>query len=263
MIVVAEPDGSLLVVRQDEHAELAAQMARCWRRPVCLPEGVWERFLRAVRQHDAGWKMCERFPALDPATGSPYDFIRLPTMQHTAIWRRSIDLAEQTDAYVALLVAQHARYLYTTHARETDPQEQRQVQIFLNETAARIDGYIRKLEAGSQEDRQACEPHNLAVAARLLRAFDYASLSLLGAVPWTGLCEKLRFGDQEANLRVRRLPDQPMYLRVEPWPFESERVNLRARAQRLKRTQFADSADLVESLSGAQAVELEWTFLPG
>ena len=55
MIVVDEPDGSLLLVRQPHHAAMSAQIAAAWRRPAALSPGVWQRLLEAVRVHDDGW----------------------------------------------------------------------------------------------------------------------------------------------------------------------------------------------------------------
>ncbi len=179
MIVVDQPDGSLLLVRQRDHAAASGLIAQAWRRPTLVASQTWDRQIEAVRRHDDGWSAAEQSPLLDP-DGRPFDFKSIPTPQHVALWRRSIELAAQDDPYVALLIAQHARWLYTTVGQDRI-EDQRTAQRFADETAARIDGFIEQLSTGSQAERAAVSPRGLGTARVLVAFFDALSLALVGA----------------------------------------------------------------------------------
>jgi len=92
MILVEEKgrSGSLLVIRQTDHAFLAAFFARAWgneRFSKPQPNGS---FCLAVAEHDNGWSDWELQPTVDPKTHLPYSFMSIPTETHVAIYHRGI-----------------------------------------------------------------------------------------------------------------------------------------------------------------------------
>ena len=97
MIVIDEPAGTLLCVRQPDHATTCAAMAQHWRWEGLLPAAMWPRVLTSLRVHDDWWKGVEDLLSLD-AQGRPMDFLSMPTRLHVDIWRRSIELAANDDA---------------------------------------------------------------------------------------------------------------------------------------------------------------------
>ena len=257
MIVIHEPDNSLLLVWQRDHAASSAAMAEAWRRPQVLEPTMWRRFIEAVRRHDDGWTESEKAPILDDA-GSPLDFKSIPTPHHVAVWRCGIDQAAAEDAYAALLVAQHARWLYTHFGQDTI-EDRALAQKLTNELAMRIDTSIRNLSSGSNPERSAVEPRNLATASRLLSFFDQWSLVLIGALPDLESDLALPYAQTTANLSIQRCGDD---VSIEPWPFENGPWTLTTMATRLRQSNFADPDALLQSIAAEPCTDLTWSIRP-
>ncbi len=253
-MIVLERDNTLLLIRQPDHAAMAAAMARAWRRPTMLPAGMWDRFIDAVRRHDDGWIAAEQKPALD-ADGRPFDFKRIPSDQHLSIWRRSVDLASRDDAYACLLVAHHARYLYT-HTTIGNDDNPAAAQGFINELAVRIVRCTEPLELGDADEQAAIAPRAVNVARRLLTAFDWLSLALLGALPHGSHTEALAFGDVEATPAVAPTAHGAA---LSPWPFEPASLSVECPAVTIAASRHTTPKSLADAVAGAAPQMLRFT----
>ena len=256
MIVIEESDGSLLLVRQPDHAIACARIARAWHRPKMLAGEMWSRLIAAVRRHDDGWIVAEKRLMLDEAS-RPFDFKSIPTATHAAVWRRSVDLGEG-DPYVALLIAQHARWLYTTFAKGKIDQ-QRIAQELCTDLVMRIDGLLEQLSAGSPREQAAVEPHALEASRALLSFFDALSLVLIGSLPPISKSESVAYADQNTSLTIE-LRNGTVH--VHPWPFEADQWRLETTAMRLTQSAFADSEDLARHIAVNAPTQLAWTLQP-
>ena len=259
MLVVEEPTGVLVLIRQTDHAVTCAQLAQAWRPPAAVPASLWQVLLDTMSRHDDGWCETERRPLLDD-DGRPVDFKAMPAEQHVAIWRRSVAAAQRDDPFAALLVALHARLLYTTIA-PPEPDDLPCAQALIDELTGVIDDSIRQLSAGDADRRRAVEPGNLQAAQRLFAFFDALPLALAGAIGWIGQTAPLAFGDRESVLRLVR--DGGSAVRVEPWPFAPAQVTLSAAAYRATPSRFDSSADLAQHLAQSAPTELTWAMIPG
>jgi hypothetical protein len=257
MIIRPRGKGFLLVCQPD-HAGLSARIAGGWRRPDRFPEAIWARFLEAVRRHDDGWILEEESPTLDPS-GRPYDFKSLPTAVHVEVWRRSVDLAQAEDPYLALLIAQHGRWLYTEFQAKPGPLDQERAQGFIVEMDRAVEANAARLRAGSVEERSAVEPAALLAARRLLSFFDGLSLRLLGAIR-LDRTEPLPFGREETVLTVR---GEGKEVELSPWPFAAPRVELEARRLTIEAERFGSPRELAEAMARAPLERPRWTFRGG
>ena len=262
MIVVDGPNNSLLLVRQPDHAAACAALAAAWRQPAGIEAGMWSRFVQALRRHDDGWREAERSPPLD-GHGRPCDFKTIETARHVRIWRSSVEGAGD-DAYAALLIALHARWLYT-HVEQDNLEAKRQAQAFVDQITLRVDELIEQLSAGSQAERDAVQPHILSAARQLFSFFDALSLALIGAVGWFERSEKLVFADRTVELTVgpQHCPPCGGRLHLDPWPMSVAQVLLTTRATRLDRRSFGGESELSESIGRAGDTELTWRLTPG
>lgn len=231
-------------MRQPDHAAMSERIARAWPAPSGFAPAMWERFLSAVRRHDDGWRREEERPTLDPE-GGPYDFKRLPARIHAAVWRRSVELAERDDPYLALIIAQHGRWL---EGEDHDSRE------FIEEMDRAIERNRARLAAGRSEERAGVEPEAMLVARRLLSFFDAFSLFLLGAVPMEET-EPLRRGAAESSLRIRKGKEA---LQVQPWPFEVPALRLEVEAARLEATRFRSPEEFAEARDRAPRERLRF-----
>lgn len=105
----------------------------------------------------------------------------------------SVSSAIGTWIRIALLIAQHARWLYTHVGQET-VEDQRRAQAFTDELGQWIDGCIEQLTGGQSDEQAAVDPDALGAARSLLAFFDQASLSLIGALPAIDRTDPLWFG---------------------------------------------------------------------
>jgi len=257
LIVIEESDGPLLLVRQPDHAAACARIAMAWRRPQMISAEMWSRLIAGVRRHDDGWITAEQQPMLDKA-GHPFDFKSIPMAMHVVVWRRSIDHIAN-DPYAALLIAQHARWLYTHFSSANVIEQQRIAQVFCDELTGRIDGYLDQLTSGSPRERTAVEPHALEAARALLSFFDALSLVLIGSLPHFTESEVLAFADATTSLTIEVCKDS---VRIHPWPFEANTWRLKTTATRLPHCTFEDSKDLARHMALHAPIQLEWTLQP-
>ena len=254
MIVLDEPGGGLLVVRQADHAAASAQLAAAWQRPALLPAGVWLRFLWAVCHHDDGWKDAEARPALD-ARGYPLSFKSLPEPQHVAVWQRSIDLAQAHDTYAGLLVALHARWLYTHMPAKTTLKNGAAVARFLQNTNAWVDRGLASMVSQGPGDRIAVEPRSLEVARALFLFFDWLSLLLAGALGSDPRTESLAFGPEASPLSIHFDGSQ---LDIQPWPFRIHDFHTHMFAVQLGQRRFRSPGELGRLMGTARPRRLSW-----
>ncbi len=111
MIVVPE-DGRLRVVTQSDHAHLAGEVVALWRADGLPANPRRPEIVRAVREHDNGWRETDSAPRVDRATGRPHDFRTLPAEVRREIWRRGAARLAATRPYAALLIVHHALVLH-------------------------------------------------------------------------------------------------------------------------------------------------------
>ena len=258
MIVADEPDGSLLLVCQPDHAATAAQIASAWRRPQAWDVPIWPRFIEAVERHDDGWIEAEVCPPLDEA-GRPHDFKTIHTRDHVAVWLRGIDLAAEHDTYVALLVALHARWLYT-HVEQETVEEMQIAQRFVDQITLGIDEFIGELRDGSPQERTAVSPSRLSDARRLLSFFDAFTLALAGGVEWIDEIGPLSFDDQVSSFSLT--PGTADEIAIGPWPLSRGQLEISTRAKRLPQARFDNQDAFYELAASTESVELTWQLRP-
>lgn len=251
LIVVDRPEGTLLVVRQTDHAAASSVIARRWRRPVTIPNGIWQRFLEAVHRHDDGWEVEENRSRLD-RHGRPLDFKSIQTPDHVAVWQRTLDHLESEDRFMAVVVAQHARWLYT-HVGQANIEDRRAAIDFVETLSERISRCLATLSVGDREDRVAVEPRLLSRFRALLSLFDRLSLSLVGGLHWVSASEEVAFGSGQGTIRMRADSEGVM---LSPWPFEGPAWHLETIARYLPHRRFTGPGQLDQTLLASPTIRL-------
>jgi hypothetical protein len=109
------------LISQVEHARISALLASHCRGRFGAEYAslVRDEVLVAIAAHDDGWVEWEQAPRLDPQHGRPLSFMELPVEESTAIWSRSIAVADQIGPLAAWMVSGHfVRLLeHSEHAR--------------------------------------------------------------------------------------------------------------------------------------------------
>jgi hypothetical protein len=107
-VILREEDGRVLGISQLAHSALTGRIAEAWVPREDLP---WAELCTAAAVHDLGWAAWEQDPQLDPESGLPYQFFRVPDPGYTELWRRGTDAAETFGRWVGLLVSRHCTRL--------------------------------------------------------------------------------------------------------------------------------------------------------
>jgi hypothetical protein len=160
-MIVRKAPGGPIIIRQGDHAALAAEIAQAWHPPGRPNARPFNSLLVAARHHDAGWRVWEDTSenVLDDE-GRLRDFLHMPLDDHLTIWRSSITQAARYDLYAGVLVSMHAVALYEERlASRPDPEADRtQMRAFIEEQIGWQD-QMCALMAG----RDFYEPHLSAV----------------------------------------------------------------------------------------------------
>jgi len=193
VLLVDHPEGKVAVA-QPAHAWISGQLARAWGNERFGQVHPWEEVCLAAEQHDVAWLEWERQPTIDPETGYPHTFMSLDMPTKLALWADGPDVLLGQSRYAALLVSLHGSRLY----RELDRG------AFEREVRATLDAPDEEIERNR----------------RLVWAWDNLSLALL--LDWAPHTVEQVPGARE--LIDVHLSQEG---RLEPWPFSTDRVELR------------------------------------
>lgn len=229
--MIVRPDGdSWLLIRQPDHAALAADLVAAWQ-----ADGVPDRptrsvLLEATREHDCGWAEEDDAPTVNPESGAPWDFIHLPLERRQEVWARAMRLLDDRPHVVAL-VAHHA---LTAYARYDGQPEWR--------------GFFQRME--QERDRRVSELARQDVSVDgFLR--DYATLRA-GDLISLAVCH----GWQDSfEVDYYRGVPHGATLALTPDPFAGAEVPWRVAARRIARRRYASDAELQAAVAVAP---IEW-----
>ncbi|HET8673396.1 MAG TPA: DUF3891 family protein [Thermoleophilaceae bacterium] len=234
MLIREEPGGGFLAIGQASHAWISGQLARAWGNERFGAVEPWEEVCLGAEQHDVGWAEWDLDPKIDPGTGRPHTFISSPLEVKLDLWSRAARKVISQSRYAALLVSMHGTAIFDRFGPD-DPAGKRLVENFIEEQ--------RALQAKLAEG---LDPDQVRRNQKLVFAWDYISLAL--CLDW-------------APAKVRDVPvaeGEPVTLELsgqgelDPWPFGTESVELRADARRIATGGFEDW----------QTVPLEFTLRP-
>lgn len=229
-----------LVVTQNDHAALAADLLTSWRSLAPLPDR--ELLLRATRRHDNGWREADSAPRVD-AGGSPLDFLRLPSRDRRTLWERGMDRYRQSEPECALLIVEHAISLHRERRADSE------IESLLDGALQRRDELLAEVPGG---DRL------LAVLYPWLRIADDLSLRACLGHPLTSVELDTPEGPIRCSVRPGSGPAPsrcPWRLVLAPFPFAGS-TGLPVRCRRIPRRAYRSDADLAGTLAQARWLDL-------
>src|SRR3712207_4137882 len=97
-----------ICIGQASHAWMSGQIARAWAEDLPHREAV----LLAAEQHDVGMAHWDLAPDLDPDTGRPVHFMRMPLDTHLRLWSLAPQRLLTQSRVAALVVSLHGTRLY-------------------------------------------------------------------------------------------------------------------------------------------------------
>jgi hypothetical protein len=231
-MIVRPDDDSWLLIRQPDHAAMAADLLSAWAADGLPDRASREVVLASTREHDCGWSEEDDAPTTNPETGAPWDFIHLPVERRQAVWFRAMGLLADRP-HVAALVAHHAVTAYARY--ESDPdwrdffrtmsreRDGRVADLATRTTGVTFDSFLRDYAS--------------------LRTADLISLALCHG--WQDRFEVDYYKGQPEGANLTLTPD----------PFAGASVAWRVPARRIPRRSYASDADLQSAYAAAP---LEW-----
>ena len=269
MILVEEKGGRgehLLVIRQTDHAFLAAFFAREWGNEKFTKPQPNVSFCLAVAEHDNGWTDWELQPTLDPKTHLPYSFMSIPTESHMSLYQRGIERLVKVDHYAALLAVMHASELYD-RARATMPgysakyvksQESQIVGEFVQRL--RLQQLRLKTDLRSNPAMKAyAEDQPLKRNAARLEVMDRLSLHFCMNPEQGLMLEGVPVSDQDDETEMELHSEGAGVVAIAPYPFRRDPLSFSIMARSVPKRIYSNDQDLQKALAAAPYFPLRFT----
>jgi len=243
MIVRYESDGSIVMITQNDHAQLSGLFAAHWGNKAFAKPRPYMAAVRAAMFHDRGWIRYETGPRLDKDTGKtpnyrdvPNDAPQLEAFEWACNWLSSID------AYAGLLISKHRTGLWQSRygVMRHPPAIQR------GKLSESIQSLIVRNEAKQRAAAQGFDQKELAKNYHLLQVWDLMSLYICSQ-------ETLRkdaiepvptgYGDS-ADVRMDLTPVDGTTVTLDPYPFDRPSLTASVIYRRLDRSTFQDDNEL-------------------
>jgi hypothetical protein len=220
MIVRKEPDGSLILIAQTNHAELSGLFAANWGNEMFARPRPHQSVVRAAIYHDAGWYKYEAQPVYDVATKSTPNFVQVPPdpIQLEA-YQWAIDWVSGIDPYAGLLVNRHRTGLWAEryHTVSNPPPPPRRP---LSELVTK---FMAHNEATQEHALQSLDRTEFAINYHMLQVWDLMSLYLCGGQRKPQTFEPVPTGydsSAEQGIRLTVTPTDDDRLSIDPYPFD-------------------------------------------
>lgn len=230
--VIVRPDhDSWLLIRQPDHAALAAAIVSRWRADGVPDRPTLSVLLEATREHDCGWAVEDDAPTVNEETGDPWDFIHLPVGRRQEVWSRAVRLLTGRP-HVAALVAHHALTAYARYEgqpewrdffRAMERERDDRVSALATAEGVTFDGFLRDYAT--------------------LRAADLISLVVCHG--WQDTFELDYYRGVADGATLMLTPD----------PFDGSDVPWQVEARRIPRRRYVSDADLQATVAAAP---VEW-----
>ena len=247
MIVRREPGGWVLV-RQMDHAAHCGAIARAWRDGPFGADAVSPALEHAAATHDLGWDEVDGAPEVDER-GGPRNFTNFDERRHAAFYARAVRTIARSDPHAAYLVSLHASGLYSGRYgwrgfRPPDWSGMTGVgrELLRAERQLRAD-MAGELGGAAVEFEQAWRDY------MRLQAFDLCSLLTCFGLDTAAFGPVPSAAHQFLDIAVTRLG--AWEVRLEPFPFAGDALELDVTCVRLHADRFDTDAQLRERFAEA------------
>jgi hypothetical protein len=261
MIVRYESDGSIVMITQNDHAQLSGLFAAHWGNETFEKPRPYTSLVCAAMFHDRGWIRYETGPQLNPETGKTpnYREVRNDQAQLDAFeWAG--DWLSAIDPYAGLMITKHRtglwqrRYGVITHPAG----------IQRGKLPPDIEAFIARSEAKQKTAAANLDAKELAVNYNLLQVWDMLSLYICS----TEVLKPDRIEPaptaylDAAGTGITLTPLEPHTIAVDPYPFDQPSLTANVIHRRLKQSKFQDSAELQSVYFGTAPQVVSFRLVP-
>jgi hypothetical protein len=246
MIVRYESDGSIVMITQNDHAQLSGLFAAHWGNDEFEKPRPNGSLVRAAMFHDRGWIRYETGPQLNPETGKtpnyrdvPTDNAQLEAFAWAGEWLSAID------PYAGLMISKHRTGLW-----------QRRYGVINHPPAIQrgtlpphIQQFIARSEAEQMAAAAKLDPKELAINYNLLQVWDIISLYICSnEVLKPDRIEPVPTDySGAAGPGMTLTPAESGTIAVDPYPFDQPSLTTNVIFRRLTQSKFRDSVELQDA----------------
>jgi hypothetical protein len=243
VIVRYESDGSIVMITQNDHAQLSGLFAAHWGNDEFEKPRPYGSLVRAAMFHDRGWIRYETGPELNPDSGKTPNYREVPTDRaQLEAFEWAGDWLSAIDAYAGLLIAKHrtglwqGRYGVIKHP----------VAIQRGNLPPEIEAFIERSEAKQKSAAEKFKGDELATNYNLLQIWDMMSLYICSTellkpdriepvpVSYTG----------QEGVALTLVPLGMHTIALNPYPFDQRSLTANVIFRRLTQANFKDSVEL-------------------
>jgi len=253
------------LITHPDHARLAGDFAAAWGNDLFRPLLPRDRVLHGIRTHDDGWAARDANPGItregkpsafsSELVGKYSAFEEIDLVDYLAVRDRAVRLIAEADPYAGLLISLHTENLLTARADRSTiaPSQLPLLDDFLAAQALYQNTLRKHIDSDETLSPVERDPKTIQQHFRLLQACD--NLSLLACVDYGApahLLHPLPLRD-ETTSEVQVLRLAPRHFQLDPWPFDTAKLEFSLRARHVTGQRFASSTEF--SAAYANAVE--------
>jgi hypothetical protein len=248
MIVRYETDGTIVMITQNDHAQLSGLFATHWGNAEFAKPEPYMPMVRAAMFHDRAWIRYETGPQLN-AEGKtpnyrevPNDAAQIEAYEWAGDWLSSID------PYAGLIIAKHRTGLYQgRYGAMTSP-----AAIVRGTLKPEIQALITRSEAKQKAASEKFDAGQLMTNYNLLQVWDLISLYICS----TETLKPDRIAPvplgyaTSSSAEMTLTPTAANTIALDPYPFDQPSLTANLIFRRLTRTKFKDETDLQTAYFG-------------
>jgi hypothetical protein len=264
-VIVREEDGSLVLVRQSDHAMLSGWLAAAWGAGPWEPPEPYDSTVIGARLHDLAWTPFDEALPLRP-DGRPYSFIEVSRVMAVRLYAAGLDAVESIDAYAGLLNSLHYSGFYTSHwgwqhwgrPEGLEGEERQAVEGFVATERARQQRLRERLGIDDSQDRR------LMCSYFWLQLWDRISLDIC-RFGFHGHAEDYpampaRVGTDAPSVRLHLELEPDGTCRLDPYPLLTDPYRAQLPAARVPLATAASAGELRRAWVGGSGDAVEVTF---
>ena len=261
MIVRQQPDGSLLLVNQSDHAKLSGILAAHWGNAQFMVPDPRESFIRAAALHDCGWYSYETRPIYDLERKAPPNFPQAPLdAQQLAAFQGGLDWLWNIDPYAGLLISRHRTGLWRSRYGSVAYPAGGSARVLTPEVEAFIAFNEQKQEAALASLDRA----RFLVNYQLLQMLDLMSLFVCTSDPKEDRLEHVPVsygGDGKDGVVMTMAAQGDGRVKVTPFPFDRPSVETGFMYRHIPAQEFSSQEEFRRAYFGAAPKVMTFTFV--
>jgi hypothetical protein len=230
--------GETIVAGQTDHSKLVGQLAAHWGNAEFDAPRPYESVVRAATFHDYGWLRYETSPLINPESGEPYQFIKLPLApEQMSSYQWSLDWMAEIDRYAGLIVNMHRTGLWKVRYDTI----KHPIAYNLTNMPPEIARFIEKNEAWQERTRAAYDRDELWQNYRLMQIWDLLGLYFCCQDPYEDHIEPVpvRYGaGKNAGTKMTMKPLGEGRVAFDPYPFDVRPCRIQLGFKRLPAASF-------------------------